>query len=61
MFDWSYFDNSKVIMFDDWKVLFLRKILTFELIGHNQGPDYVRLILILTFYVLKHVLKTTHS
>ncbi len=25
MFDWSYFDNSKVIMFDDWKVSFLRK------------------------------------
>jgi hypothetical protein len=25
MFDWSYFDNSKVIMFDNWKVLFLRK------------------------------------
>ena len=25
MFDWSYFDNSKLIMFDDWKVLFLRK------------------------------------
>jgi hypothetical protein len=25
MFDWSYFDNSKLIMFDDWKVSFLRK------------------------------------
>ncbi len=23
MFDWSYFDNSKLIMFDDWKVLFV--------------------------------------
>jgi hypothetical protein len=25
MFDWSYFDNSKVIIFDDWNVLFLKK------------------------------------
>ncbi len=25
MFDWSYYDNSKVIMFDDWNVLFLKK------------------------------------
>jgi hypothetical protein len=25
MFDWSYFDNSKLIMFNDWKVSFLRK------------------------------------
>ncbi len=27
MFDWSYFDNSKVVMFDYWKVSFLRKFL----------------------------------
>ena len=26
MFDSSYFDNSKVIMFDSWKSSFLRKI-----------------------------------
>ena len=25
MFNRSYFDNSKVIMFDEWKELFLRK------------------------------------
>ncbi len=25
MLDWSYFDNSKVIIIDDWKVSFLRE------------------------------------
>ncbi len=32
-----------------------------ELIEHNQGPNYVWLILILIFYVLKHEPKMTHS
>jgi hypothetical protein len=25
MFDWSYFDNSEVIMSDNWNVLFFKK------------------------------------
>ncbi len=25
LFQWSYFDNSKVMMFDNWKVSILRK------------------------------------
>jgi len=25
MLDWTLFDNSKLIMFDDWKVSFLKK------------------------------------
>jgi hypothetical protein len=25
MFDWSYFNNSKVIMLDHWNVSFLKK------------------------------------
>jgi hypothetical protein len=30
-FDWTFFDNSKLIMFDDWKVSFLRKkIVSFQ-------------------------------
>ncbi len=29
MFNWSYFDNSKLIMFDNWKVSFLRKKICF--------------------------------
>jgi hypothetical protein len=37
MFDWSYSNNSKVIMFDDWKVSFLRKI--FVSIQPNTLPN----------------------
>jgi hypothetical protein len=37
MFDWSYFDNLKLIMFDVWKVLFLRK--KFVSIQPNSQPN----------------------